>query len=155
MSMKKTIEKVCVWLFIFSQAGIFAWAKTVYDLQAEIRLIEELASPDSDTKINAAVEIGKIFRNQQGLHPQVYSKLLKMLSPKSSHAEREGAAWALGEIRYVDPATRKLMEQYEEEAIKSGDIALSTILMHSLREVADVWPDSKKRKCSKILRNIE
>jgi len=152
--MRNIIEIVCVWLLI-SQAGVLAWARIDHDLKAESHLIEELASPDSDIKINAAVEIGKIFREQQGLHPKVYSKLLKMLSPESSHSEREGAAWALGEIRYVDPATRKLMVQYEEEAIRSGDIALSTILMHSLREVADVWPDSKKGKCSRILKAIK
>jgi len=144
---------VCFGLLVF-QFELLAKSGNEHDLNTETRLLEQLASTDSETKLNAAVELGNVFRNQQGLHPQVYSKLLKMLAPESSHPEREGAAWALGEMRYVDPATRRLMKQYEVEATESGDISLATVLMHSLREIADVLPDSKKRKCEGLFKSL-
>jgi hypothetical protein len=144
---------VCFGLVVF-QFEVLARPKIEHDLNTETRLLEQLASTDSETKLNAAVEMGNVFRKQQGLHPQVYSKLLKMLAPESSHTEREGAAWALGEMRYVDPVTRRLMKQYEVEATESGDISLATVLMHSLREIADVPPDSKKRKCEGLFKSL-
>jgi hypothetical protein len=144
-----------IWLgLMVFQISLFAKSGTEHDLNTESRLLEQLASVDSETKLNAAVELGNIFRNQQGLHPEVYARLLKMLAPESSHTEREGAAWALGEMRYIDPSTRKLMKQYELEAIEAGDIALSTVLMHSLREIADVWPESKKGKCEGLFKSL-
>lgn len=140
---------------LFLQLWMCAVAFAKHDVSAETRLLEQLASADSDTKINAAVEIGRIFQTQKGLPPQVYSRILKMLAPESPQAEREGAAWALGEIRYVEPSVQALMKKYEVEAIHDGNIALSTILMHSLREVAEVLPVKKQEKCQEIFRSLK
>lgn len=148
------ISKIfCLALVVF-QFEVLAKSGIEHDVNTETRLLEQLASTDSEVKLNAAVELGNIFRNQQGLHPQVYSKILKMLAPESSHTEREGAAWALGEMRYVDTSTRRLMKQYEVEATESGDISLSTVLMHSLREIAEVLPESKKVKCEALFKSL-
>jgi hypothetical protein len=136
------VNKVIIFLCFLSW-GLSAWAEGPSSALIEQQtLLVQLTSPNFELKMQAAEKLGVIVKNFRagqgnGLYPAILDQLKDMLKPERSEAERDGAAWAFGEIRHVDDATLKLLVDCKADALEKKNLGLVTVIMHSLREIAE------------------
>ena len=103
----------------------------------EEELLTQLRSSDREVRLSAADKLGQLARGQVADQPplssQIVIKLKDIVKKGKSIAEREGAAWALGEI--ADPSTVEFLKRRAKYEATQGDPGLALILEHSSREI--------------------
>lgn len=116
---------------------ILLLAKTAVCDPTEEKLLKDIGSKDPETRIPAAMEIGRLSRTLK-ISDATLQTLMTMLVSKDIY-QQEGAALAFGEIRVVDDATLSFIKQQAEKEQKARPINynVSIALVHTLREITE------------------